>query len=356
MSLSTLVLVRRPSGGSDGLVLGADPLLPLPDDVRGEAEVVGVGVVVLDVLPEAFAKVVGEGLQAVVVQRGLTFTEIVHQQVTDSTAAQAIAVDQFLRGSLSQVADLAQIPRGILSESSELVQQAVEHLGPHHRPLEHHGLGLKQFQDVADGDVGDRAALRREDEGAAAKRCSDGARPHAVGLSTQLSQPLKSVRVSAVCHGADQHSLAAGPGGQPVHRRPQQLSTDHRRQGPTHHRHAPGRLQAALVKPLLDHRPPGGAGLFDAAGLPPFLPGLPGLIFQPVQHHDDAVFMAQFAAGVLQRVGRTGQQSGRLGAGALDARPVVGNTSGGEALPGSRRAREIRLQSSGRCVAADVRR
>ncbi|RSO40254.1 hypothetical protein DMH15_15475 [Streptomyces sp. WAC 06725] len=43
---------RAPAAG-DGLVLGADSLLPLPDDVLGEAEAVGVGVVAFDVLPEA---------------------------------------------------------------------------------------------------------------------------------------------------------------------------------------------------------------------------------------------------------------------------------------------------------------
>ncbi|MET8021389.1 hypothetical protein [Streptomyces decoyicus] len=214
------------------------------------------------------------------------------------------------------------------------MQQAVEHLSPRHRTLEHHGLGLKEFQDIADGDIGQRAALRREDQSAPAERRADCARPHALGLRAQLAQALKSARITAVRHGADQHSLAAGAGGQPVHRRPQQLSADHRRQGPAHYRHAPGRLHAALIEPLLDHRPPRGAGLLDAAGLPPFLPGLSGLVFQPVQHHDDAVLVVQFAADVLERVRRTGQQSGHLGARALGARPTVRNGPGGEALLG----------------------
>jgi hypothetical protein len=164
-------------GAGDGRVFGAHPLLPLPDDVRGEAETVSVGVVVLDVLPEALAKVVGERLQAVVVQSGLAFTEIVHQEVTDGTAAQSVAVDQFLGGPLSSVADLAQILRGILSQGPELVQQPVEHLGSRRHPLENPGLGLEELQDVADGDPGQHAALGCEDEGAAAESRADGTRP-----------------------------------------------------------------------------------------------------------------------------------------------------------------------------------
>ena len=51
-------------------------------------QAVDAGVVALEVCPEQVAEVVGEAVQAGVVQRGLAFAQIVHEQVADRAADQ----------------------------------------------------------------------------------------------------------------------------------------------------------------------------------------------------------------------------------------------------------------------------
>src|ERR1019366_4137183 len=49
----------------------------------------------LDVGPEQAAGAVGKRFQAVVVKRGLAFLQVGHEQITDGTAGNLVAVDEF---------------------------------------------------------------------------------------------------------------------------------------------------------------------------------------------------------------------------------------------------------------------
>ncbi len=69
-------------------------------------QAVDAGVVVLKVLPELLAQVVGEILQAFVVQGGLTLPQVVHQQVTDWPADELVTVDQLIGRELPGRAEL----------------------------------------------------------------------------------------------------------------------------------------------------------------------------------------------------------------------------------------------------------
>ena len=83
-------------------------------------------VVGLDIGPEPFAQVVGQRVQAGVVQRRLTFPQVVHEQVTDRAIDQLVAVDQLLRCLLPASAQPAEHRRCIVAEHSEVSQDPVE--------------------------------------------------------------------------------------------------------------------------------------------------------------------------------------------------------------------------------------
>ena len=74
----------------------------------GSVQAVDAGMVRLEVGPEPLAQVVGQRVHAGVVQGGLAFPQVVHQQVADRAAGQPVAVDQLLGGALPAGAQLPQ--------------------------------------------------------------------------------------------------------------------------------------------------------------------------------------------------------------------------------------------------------
>jgi len=127
-------------------------------------------VVLLEVGPEPFRQVVGERLQAGVVHGGLAFAQVVDDQVPDWLALQLVAVDEFLGGELARGAEGPQ-PFGCLpAEDAQFAEHPIEDLVVPCRAGEMLGLAVHQLQQVADGDVGDHAALGGDDLGGAPQR------------------------------------------------------------------------------------------------------------------------------------------------------------------------------------------
>ncbi|WP_230493350.1 hypothetical protein [Mycobacterium intracellulare] len=116
------------------------------------------------VCPEQAAEEIGEAVQAGVVQGGLAFLEVVHEQIADGTADQPVPVDQLLRCALPDRAQLPQSRRRIGAEDTHRAQYPVEQMRGARSGAERHGLSVEQFEHVADGDVGNGAALGRQDQ------------------------------------------------------------------------------------------------------------------------------------------------------------------------------------------------
>ena len=171
-------LGRLAAGSPDGLGDGAQPLLPGGGDVGGQAQAVDARVVVLQVGPEQLAEHGGQRLQAGVVQRGLAFLQVVHQQVADRAAGQPVAVDQLGGRPLPAGAQLPQRRRGPRPEDAHRVQHPVEQVRRPDRGAVRLGLGVQQLQDVAGGDVAERAALGGHDERGAVDGPPGGGRGH----------------------------------------------------------------------------------------------------------------------------------------------------------------------------------
>ena len=120
--------------------------------------------VAFQVCPEQAAEEIGEAVQAGVVQGGLAFFEVVHEQIADRAADQPVTVDQLLRGALSECAQFAQCGRRLGAEDAHGAQDPVEQMRGAGGGDERRSLGVEEFEHVADGDVGDGAALGRQDQ------------------------------------------------------------------------------------------------------------------------------------------------------------------------------------------------
>ena len=157
-----------PGRGSDGDRLRAQPLFPGVGDVGGQVQAVDAGMMLLEVGPEPFAEVERQRFETGVVQGGLAFTQVVHEQVAHRSTGETIAVDQFLRCALPVGgAQLVQGCRGGVVEDAGSAEDSVERAGAAAAFGVDVALGVEQFEDVADGDVGDRAAFAGQDDGAA---------------------------------------------------------------------------------------------------------------------------------------------------------------------------------------------
>ena len=172
--------------------------------------------VVLEVLPEPLAQVIGEGLQGRVVQSGLSFPQVVHQQVADWPAGEAVAADQPGGGELAGGAELPQPGGRLLSEGPHLVQQPVEH-GAVRRRGAGAGLGAEDFQDVAGGDIGDRASFGREDQGGPAQGHVRGGFRDPRIAGAQFPHPGEPCRVTGPGQVAAKGAFAGQAGHQPAH-------------------------------------------------------------------------------------------------------------------------------------------
>src|SRR5674536_229928 len=119
----------------------------------------------LQVQPEASGQLIRMVSQGPVVDRGLAFFEVVHEQVADGAAGDRVAVDQFLHGTLPGAADLPQ--GGNAGSEDARLSQHSEGRRTGVRPAAKVGFGVEDFQDVADGDVGEPAAFGSDDHGGA---------------------------------------------------------------------------------------------------------------------------------------------------------------------------------------------
>ena len=293
------------------------------------------GVVLLEVGPEPLRQVVGEVLQAGVVHRGLAFPQVVHEQVTDGPAAQLVAVDQFARRELARGAERPQPPGRLVSEDPQLAQHPVEDLVILGRAGEALGLAVHQFQRVADGDIGQHAALGGDDLGAAPQREARGNGGHVrVGVA-QLAKTREPEGVAGAGQVAGQRALAGRACHQAAQRGADKIAADHQDQRSGQLSAQPARLPAALLLPGDRHPPPGTARGVGAAGHPAFLPGLSRLIGQPVQQPAQPADAFVLAVGVGQDEDPAGEPFPRFTAFLPGGRPVRGHRTRGE--PRSRR-------------------
>ena len=70
-------------------------------DLGGQVQRGDAGMVQFEVAPEEPAQDVGELVQGGVVDSGLAFAQVVHQQVPDGAAFDAVAIDQLLAAELA---------------------------------------------------------------------------------------------------------------------------------------------------------------------------------------------------------------------------------------------------------------
>ena len=82
-------LMRCPVRAADRLGDRAEPLLPRCGGPVRQAEAADAGMMAFQVGPEQPAQHVGQRVQAAVVQHGLAFLQVFHQQVTDGTGRPA---------------------------------------------------------------------------------------------------------------------------------------------------------------------------------------------------------------------------------------------------------------------------
>jgi hypothetical protein len=83
-------------GAGDRSGHGPQPLFPTGRGLVGQVQALDARVMPLQVGPEQVAQEVREGFQAGVVQRGLAFPQVVHQQVADRAAGQGVSVDELI--------------------------------------------------------------------------------------------------------------------------------------------------------------------------------------------------------------------------------------------------------------------
>jgi len=250
-------------------------------------EAVDARVVAFQVGPEQTAQEVRQRLQAGVVQRGLPFTQVLHQKVPDRAAGQVVAVDHLLGSPLTGGAQLAQRRWRVVTEHAHGMQGSIEQVGGADRGAACLGLQVEELQHIAGGDVSQSSALAGQYQCAAVGGAGRGRRRHVWIGRTQRPQLGEALDVAAPCHDIDQRPLAEGGSDQPAKRRPDQVSADAGQQATEEAVVHPGGGVSMFVQPAdRDVSPPPSVDL-DPAGLPPLLPGLPRLVGQPVQHQAD---------------------------------------------------------------------
>jgi hypothetical protein len=266
------------------LVTVRQPLLPGVGDLGGQVQAGDAGMVALKVGPKQLAKKGGQRHQGGVVQRGLAFPQVVHQQIADGLAGQPVAVDQLLAGSLAAAAQFPQRRRGAGAEDPQLVQRPVEQVRATDRGAADGRLDGQQLQDVADGDLAQSAALGGKDLGSAVERPVHRRWRHAGVGGAQRPQPSEALGVpqGEVTH---QRASAERGGDQPTQRGPDHVGADRHQHRPGHGVEAMLGGVAVLAQPGGQHLPPGAAGGVGTAGQPAVLPGWARLVFQPVQQH-----------------------------------------------------------------------
>ncbi len=114
-----LPAVRLPAGGKQS-VLVRSRCFQAAATPRRQVQAADAGMVVLEVGPEVPAELLGQRVQAAVVQGGLAFLEVVDEQVADRAAGELVAVDQLGRAALPDGHQLGQRGWRVRAEGAAL--------------------------------------------------------------------------------------------------------------------------------------------------------------------------------------------------------------------------------------------
>ena len=245
------------------------------------------GVMTFQVGPE-HTQPPGELFQAAIVDGGLAFTQVVHQQVTDGAAGKLVPFDQLLWRALASSAQLTQPVRRGRAEYPGRAQRPVAGGAVSRGGTMHAGLGIQQLKEIAERDVGEHAALGGHHDRGPLHRviAGRGGRGHARIAVAYRPQPCQSLAVAACGHGAGKVSVPAAARRQPGQRGPHHVSGDHRDQCRSQPAGAARARDVPAARPPGGQLPPADPGLLGAAGQPSLLPAVTVLPFQPVQQHD----------------------------------------------------------------------
>lgn len=196
------------------------------------------------------------------------------------------------------------------------------------------GLAVHQLQHVADRDVGDHAALGRDDLGGAAQREAHCLGGHVrVGVAECLEAG-EALGVAGAGQAPGQRSLARPAGDQAGERGTDDVTAGRHDQGSGQLSPQPPRFPSVLALPGDRLLPPVPSRSVGAAGHPPLLPGLARLIRQPVQEPlqgPPAPFLAGF---VVQHEYPAGEPLEGLIAALPGGRPVRRRRPRRERCPG----------------------
>ena len=158
---------RRPGTVCSGRCpsrFAGDPLLPARRHHRGQAQRADPGMVAFKVTPEQAAQCVRHGPQGRVVHRELVLLKVIHEQVTDRPASDAILADQLGGTELAPCGEHPHAGRRLRREHAGRAEQLIEIQSLAPRTLYHaHRAG--QFQAVAGGDVAGSASFGGHDGG-----------------------------------------------------------------------------------------------------------------------------------------------------------------------------------------------
>ena len=247
-------------------------------------------------------------------------------------AGQAVPVDELGGSALTGGAQLPQRRRAA-GQDAELVQGPVEQRAAGRRAGPRHvGLDVEQLQDVADGDLGDQAALGGQDQ--SASDSSVWSWPRRSTRRIALTQCLAAGRIrrghgTRPCRGPGPPPRGVAATNQPVQRGPEEIGADQHRQrrGPTR----PG-ADGDTVPRSRSHRggdlPPVRARGVGAAGQPAVLPGHSRLGRQPVQQQPQPATRVSWPLAVSQHERCAGQPRQRLARGLLGGWPACGPGAG----------------------------
>ncbi|MGV4988970.1 hypothetical protein ACVB8X_40960 [Streptomyces sp. NRAIS4] len=161
--------------------------------------------------PEQARERARDRVQAAEVQRRLPLPQVVHDQIADRPALDAVAVHQLLDAQLAKgKAECPDRCRGVLREDAQGAQPQIEVVLPLPAAGMHPALGVDELHAVADRDVADESALAGQ-EGRDACRGDLGvlARVRQPGLG-QLAQACEPVGIVELSHGRGKIPVRAG--------------------------------------------------------------------------------------------------------------------------------------------------
>ncbi len=258
----------------------------------------------------------------------LEFPQVVHQQVPDGPALDAVTVDHLPGAHLAGDVERPGGGGGVVGEPAQRAHQLVEERAAVSAvaPARLSGFrgGLHHLHAVSDGDVAGLPAFRRHDHGDAGQRDLPGRLARGM-LPAQLVQRGEPPGIAGACQRGGQVLRRRG-GQQPAHAGPDHVCADQDRQalGAPVLKAADGGVGAAGGGRSGRQDPPVG-GLLRAGGHPPLLPGPARHRGQPVQHAADAPAHLGLVVGALEgeRGGEhPGQDASPRGPGLLPRRRV----------------------------------